>query len=668
MKKYILNAIAGCMLLSSCNDYLDKEPLDYITPDVYFSTSEQLAAYTIRMYQDADFKANNKAYYSLGVFKNDDNTDVQVSSAGSRTRWVPGVWTVPGADGGWAFNQIYNANYFFEKVFPKYKAGTISGNENDIDHYIGEMYMLRAVEYFKKLKTFGDFPIIRNTISSADKQALIDANQRRPMNEVARFIMADLDSAAYYMHTAASDDKGARNRLTRDAALIFKSRVALYAGSWLKNFKGTALVPGGQGWPGANMSYNSGFNIDIDSEMNFFLDEAMKTSKEIADKIPLVDNLQNNYSEGTNPYVLIFSDASLSKYPEVILWNATSTNTTQTGLGFAHAQGGLGSGYTRAYIESFLDKNGLPIYASDLYKGDETLADVKSDRDNRLVQFLKIKDEPFSIQSNGTVINTLAPEILKSDEYKSTTGYDIKKGLTMSVNDKTAQNQLSGIIEYRAAEAYLNYMEACFLRTGNINADADKYWKEIRRRAGVDDDYRKTIAATNMDKEAGLMSAYTAGKLVDATMYNIRRERACELMSEGFRWDDLRRWRSMDQLTTNHYIVEGFKLWGSMSNWYKGNDGNSLLTYIGDAKGSTKGNVSSPTLSDYLRPMQINENSDLYNGYLWVSAHYLSPVGMSQFNITSGTDSGIDYTKSPLYQNPGWPAEAGGKASSVSGF
>lgn len=35
-------------------------------------------------------------------------------------------------------------------------------------------------------------------------------------------------------------------------------------------------------------------------------------------------------------------------------------------------------------------------------------------------------------------------------------------------------------------------------------------------------------------------------------------------MSEGFRWDDLRRWRSMDQLVNTPYQVEGFKLWGEM--------------------------------------------------------------------------------------------------------
>lgn len=173
-----------------------------------------------------------------------------------------------------------------------------------------------------------------------------------------------------------------------------------------------------------------------------------------------------------------------------------------------------------------------------------------------------------------------------------------------------------------------------------------------------------------MGKESHLLSAYTAGQLIDATMYNIRRERACELMSEGFRWDDLRRWRSMDQLINQKYIVEGFKLWGEMQNWYVDESGQSLLKYTGGDGSSKEANVSSPANSNYLRPYQIvKENNNLYNGYGWMAAYYLSPIGMSQFNITSSGNSGnIDYTISPLYQNPGWPTEAGASAEAVNGF
>ena len=46
---------------------------------------------------------------------------------------------------------------------PRYTAKQISGSDANIRHYIGEMYFLRAYEYFKRYQMFGDFPIVRNT-------------------------------------------------------------------------------------------------------------------------------------------------------------------------------------------------------------------------------------------------------------------------------------------------------------------------------------------------------------------------------------------------------------------------------------------------------------------------------------------------------------------------
>lgn len=40
--------VAGASIaLTSCNDFLDREPLDQVTPQEYFQTADHLAAYTI---------------------------------------------------------------------------------------------------------------------------------------------------------------------------------------------------------------------------------------------------------------------------------------------------------------------------------------------------------------------------------------------------------------------------------------------------------------------------------------------------------------------------------------------------------------------------------------------------------------------------------------------
>ena len=53
------------------------------------------------------------------------------------------------------FDNIRKCNYFLEQVLPKYEAGAIGGNEVDVKQYIGEIYFLRAHEYFKRLQLMG---------------------------------------------------------------------------------------------------------------------------------------------------------------------------------------------------------------------------------------------------------------------------------------------------------------------------------------------------------------------------------------------------------------------------------------------------------------------------------------------------------------------------------
>lgn len=146
--------------------------------------------------------------------------------------------------------------------------------------------------------------------------------------------------------------------------------------------------------------------------------------------------------------------------------------------------------------------------------------------------------------------------------------------------------------------------------------------------------------------------AYTAGVLLsDPVLYNIRRERRCELMAEGLRWMDLVRWRSLDQMITENYHVEGFHLWNSdMASWYD---------FTPDSyNGSGSAVVSSPELSEYLRPYELNMTSgNLFrDGFTWSMAHYLQPLPIKQFQLTASDHVSVEL--SPLYQNPYWPTTA----------
>ncbi|WP_395277441.1 sigma-70 family RNA polymerase sigma factor [Halalkalibaculum sp. DA384] len=211
-----------------------------------------------------------------------------------------------------------------------------------------------------------------------------------------------------------------------------------------------------------------------------------------------------------------------------------------------------------------------------------------------------------------------------------------------------------GSIVFRAVEAYLNYIEASYLKEGSLNGKADQYWRAIRERAGINPNYMVTVNATDMQEEAEKdFAAYSAGELLsDKVLYNIRRERRSELMAEGMRYFDLKRWRALDQLKNDPHIVEGFKLWGPMQNWY---DAGELVE---PGEGGTP-NVSSSAESDYLRPYRINlsDGNHVRNGYSWAYAHYLDPIAVEHFSITAGEESS-NLESSIIYQNPGWPLQA----------
>lgn len=640
MKKYIrINMILLAItsfILSSCNDFLDRAPLSEVSPKDYLNTGEQLLTYTSTLYPNFITTHSSISGNNAGTFILDNNTDNQ---GGKYTSiWTSTEYKVPTDKGDWNFKDIRKVNYFFNQVMPKFESGKLKGSKKDINQAIGEAYFFRALGYFEKLKNLGDVPIVKDILPD-NREILIEKSARRPQNEVARFILSDLDKATELLQPNPVANK---NRVSKEVAQLIKSRVALYEGTWLKHHRGTAFVPGGPGWPGAKMYPN--FSLDIDSEIDFFLREAMKSAEMVADRVPLTPNQGGikGLDIFNNPYFMMFSNTEMSQYSEVLLWKSYNVAYGQTNVVQPYLRLGANSGYTRGFVDSFLMEDGLPIYASSEYKGDDYINDVLVKRDERLQLFMKGTGDVLSL--NGQYVFD-KPNILDNPP-KTSTGYDIKKGIYPDALMMTTSTipGYTGSLVYRATEAYLNYIEAQYELDNSINAKSLKYWKQIRARAGVDTDIYKTINNTDLTKEND-WGAYSKGQYVDKTLYNIRRERRCELIAEGFRMDDLRRWRALDQV--NGYQVEGFKLWGPMKEWYGSTLNNTLK-------------VSPENLGPYLRLNQKQkENNLFFNGLVWMEAHYWSPISFEELQQASPTGDAND---SKIYQNPGWPTYDGGVA------
>lgn len=662
-KQITIHFLLGLCLavMSGCNDFLDIEPVSTVSPESYLNSEDQLAAYIINYYggnQQKDVKTGGQlpsfTGYS-GPYLNEALTDNGIERSGDN-KYVPGLKTVSQNAGYWDFTNIYALNYYLQNAVQKYETNSISGNDAAIRHYIGEGYVLRAHEYFFRLRYLGDFPII-TTVLPDNKDSLILASKRYPRNEVARFIISDLDKAIDLMNNNPS---GGKVRLTKNVALLLKARVALFEATWEKYHAGTALVPNGTGWPGANKDYNQDYQFpagSLEGEIDWFLDQAMDASQQVADAVSLTSNnyiIRSSLSDEKNPYYDMFACKDPSGYPEVLMYRAFSQDVNVAHSYNLQAYYGGNRGFTHQFEQSFLMQNGLPVYAEGSgYAGDDYIADTKIDRDWRWRLFMKAPGEVRAVE-NVTDLEYYpeAPGIYSTAQNLGTsTGYIYGKGNTLNFNYTLDGRDETAFVCFRAAEAYLIYMEASYLKKGMIDAKADQYWRALRERAGIDPDYNKTITATDMSKEAlNDWGTFSHNQMIDPTLYNIRRERRCEFVGEGRRWEDLIRWRALDQVVNFH--IEGCKVWGPMQSVFA----EGLL--LADQADEKKNTVSSPALSPYFRVLEIVQGgNDYYNGLNFCQAHYLEPISVQHFLITSPDGQTIE--DSPIYQNPGWPVVAG---------
>ncbi len=657
MKLYKLSFIALTVAagLVSCNDYLEQEPPSSLTPENFYTTEDQVQAAANQLYTDI---LPGHGGWNYGTYVNDNNTDNQMSRS-PNNKFTPTLWRTSNTNGDWYWNNIRNVNYQLGQINTKYAAGKISGSDTNIRQYMGELYFLRAYAYFELLQKFGDLPIITKALPD-DEAILVAADKRQPCNEVARFIINTLDTATTYMK---DDFESKHTRISSDVALLFKSRVALYEGSWLTNFAETPFVPNGTGWPGASKTTGYAFPTgSIDAEAKYFFEQSATAAEKVADKYKgkLVTNtglVPQSLTDPANPYLSIWGTTDCSGTPEVLLWRQYSKSlNVQNDIEVAVEKGNIGTGFTRSIVEAYLMKDGRPIYNSTYEYCDTSVNKAKTNRDPRMdVMFKKpgdincFKNVTAGEGTHWTQIEPVPAIQSSNSEDGYITGYAIRKGMTFDRALTANGGSYNVCVEFRATEALLNYMEAEYMLTKNLSGKVLEYWKIVRQKAGFTGDAidpNVTINATDMSKEKLDWGAYTAGKLLsDKTLYNIRRERRCELLAEGLRGMDLQRWRSMDQMISTPVHIEGIHLWNTpMQKWYK-----NIV-----ADGSGNANLSSSALSEYYRPHEvIMVNNNYKDGLTWHMAHYLQPLPLRQFLLTASDHATIE--KSPLYQNPYWP-------------
>jgi hypothetical protein len=490
MKVYnIILVIFLGMLIGSCKKVLEKNPLDSLTPQQAFATEQNLQLYTNSFYQMVPSaqaiygeSGSLEGYYFQGNILSDNTGWTQTNP------YLGSGFTSRNSQ-GWSWSPLRNINYFLAHY---QEAKTTDDRKN---MYAGIARFFRAWFYYDKVKMFGDVPWYGAVISSSDSALLYKA--RDPRTLVMDSVVADLDFAIANL-SAIKDNSS--STITKWTALALKSRICLFEGTFRK--------------------YHTELNLTGSADK--FLNSAAEAAQQLMNsglyKLRNTGNSRGDYRS------LFISSSPVND--EVILARLYSNNLKvwHSATGFFSDFGKYQTFLVKRFVNTYLNKDGSRFTDNPDYNNTLFTDEVK-DRDGRLAQTIRT---PGYTRSNGLP----APPDLGA----ARTGYQILKySLDDPIYDLNGQCY-NAIPVIRYAEVLLNYAEAKAELGTFTNDDWDISIALLRKRAGI----TNTAMPTTMDT---YMQDNYYPEISSIAIMEVRRERAIELVEEGFRYDDLRRWK-----------------------------------------------------------------------------------------------------------------------------
>jgi hypothetical protein len=573
--KYLYLTIAlGFVSLTGCIDDVDlnRFPQDMISSENYWNTANDLDLYVNQFYTAFNPNTGDRLYdvYAYEL-QTDDYTYVSANSRLLGSRTVP-------ATGGWDYTNIRKINFFFDN----YHRCTAS-----FDTYkttVGAAHFFRAWFFFNLVKDYGDVPYFSKALNTNSEELYM---ARTPRNQVVDSIIADLDNAINYL---PSGKQSGGTKLSKEIALLFKSRVCLYEGTWEKYQTGAFGVS----------------NPDPGKYLTLAAEAANELIQSAQYSIYAKSSPQWNY--------FFFADVDYSNNPEVLFWKKFDFSI---GIGnawqFQMGQGyGGGIGLTRSLVESYLCTDGQPIAVSSLYKGDDDLLTLSANRDPRLLQTIFTPGFPLQV-IDGDTLRFVRPAIDEVIINSCPTGFQMNKGLNLSpehyLTATVAAVGTVGKILFRYAEALLNYAEAKAESGTLTQQDIDMTIKLLRDRVGM-----PNLIISDIPNDPNWLFPD-----LSPVINEIRRERRVELVAESFRWDDIARWAAADE------VIVGKRPLGAKFN---------SVDYPGFSASDYK------LTNGYFDPL----TDQLPNGYGFVlDRDYLSPISTQELTLNPN-----------LKQNPGW--------------
>lgn len=539
MKKIYGIIIAIFFMGTSCEDVLNKAPLDIINENVVWNDQVMVDAYILDIYSRMIFLFNDNGTTETGANSIFVVNNLADQSANGRdweqtyAKWQKGLLA---ETGGlleyWDYQNIRRMNDFFDLI------ETSSIQVEKIKQFKGRIKFARALTYFEMVKRYGGVPLVlkSQSIDTPIEELMVPRNKEV---EVYDFIIKECDEIINEGMLLAPQNTP-KGDPSIYAAYALKSRAALYAASIAR-------------W--GKVQINGLVGIPATDEQRFW-QIAYDAAKKIIDgPFSLYNKLPNNLSEN---YRMMMIDESSN--PEVI-W-AKYYDGVNVGHMWDCGNGiiPLTQSYLTAnvcpyleFVEEYENKDGTsskwdrtsmsgklftyddlygklePRFHAQIYTQGSNWAGI-----NPIQMYIGLRKPDGTKITTGLYNGTPAVGVNTNTASRSLSGFYIKKG----VNEKANMASNAGSsqrIQFRLGEILLNYAEAAFYlgKTGDALSNVNK----IRTRVGLP-------AYITIDE----------GK--------IRHERKIELAFEmGHRYWDLKRWRiAVDAITRSftsiNYVLD----------------------------------------------------------------------------------------------------------------
>ena len=548
--------LMGVLILpTSCKkELLDLTPTDLLASENFWKTDEDatialMAAYaSARAVFDRDYYFDGQAGEFTRV-RGNSGTAGQIlrGDAYQAGSYGPSGY---GASFDKYFSYLYGSvnrsNYVIENITNKMLPTATGAKLASLESIIAEAKLLRGMTYFRLISMWGDIPYISKIIYDNSE---VTALSRMPIGQVKDSIMADFNYAIAKLPNKAA----ALGRAGKPAALAFRGKLNLYWGSWKKN-----------GWPELE-----GFTQNS-AEATTAFTAAAADFKSVINDFGLT-----LYKNGDPGQIDALGKADiLPNYFE--LFTPKANGNPEMLMVFTHSGTPTNPSQGEELMRDFSGRTieGSQCWVSPRYEiANRYQLTTTGDFAPKLVQL-----NPTTNAAARTTLNSAVnPNSYANRDYrmKSTIMWDYEMciGLTSLkstgfspyiYNTWAANVTLGGVnyITYNTDGTNSGYIFRKFVRNyeglGRSEGDyaypvmrlADVYLMYAEASNEVSGPLADAVAVVNKVRARGALPALQAAKYANKQLFfdAIEQERIIELVAEGFRGFDLRRWRAIERV------------------------------------------------------------------------------------------------------------------------